>query len=391
MRKISSSAPICLALALGVGCSAEPDATTLTPNDLNDATDAPVTVITPEETEAEFQRLVREPLSDDERLRVERVLQERNIDLDRATFVGRMVLIDDVYHYADDMLASERVEKGFTYASVLGEALPDIYTKKVGGVYQMYRPYFGFMGNLKLLVATTTLRGWLDTAANQVENAADDCLTSTSISAMTNADWDTMGIGKRGHATVAITRGALATACPGSPATTRGCAVGPRLVNAYISSDVIQQRMIPGTRIGLVDTAVTGTDDASVSTMVHELLHVLGFAHAYPEPDVSKLRVPGTGGSTGNGQSIMQAFCTPPTPGCNRTLSMSADDVLMLDTLYSAQPGGSCNFAAGFEPACPVQCAMITSQDVRGDCCWCSGVQKFYVRSTFNANTYLCQ
>ena len=40
---------------------------------------------------------------------------------------------------------------------------------------------------------------------------------------------------------------------------------------------------------------------------------------------------------------------------------------------------------------CLAVCTKVTTTNVSGQCCACGGVNKAFVRSTFNANTYLCQ
>ena len=41
--------------------------------------------------------------------------------------------------------------------------------------------------------------------------------------------------------------------------------------------------------------------------------------------------------------------------------------------------------------SCLAACTKITATSVAGGCCSCGGVNKVFTRSTFNANTYLCQ
>ena len=40
---------------------------------------------------------------------------------------------------------------------------------------------------------------------------------------------------------------------------------------------------------------------------------------------------------------------------------------------------------------CLSVCTKVTTTNISGQCCSCGGVNKSFVRSTFNANTYLCQ
>src|SRR5689334_6489609 len=81
--------------------------------DLTDVTEAPEAqapsdsahqAVDPEQLEADFQALVQDSLSSSEQARIQRLLDDQKVSRDRVDYVGRMVLVDDVYMYAEDLL-----------------------------------------------------------------------------------------------------------------------------------------------------------------------------------------------------------------------------------------------------------------------------------------------
>ena len=59
---------------------------------------------------------------------------------------------------------------------------------------------------------------------------------------------------------------------------------------------------------------------------------------------------------------------------------------ITVDPTYGLNESGST--AAG---SCDASCTKFSSSSIAGSCCNCGGVNKKFVRSTFNANMYLCQ
>jgi hypothetical protein len=300
------------------------------------------------ESEREFQQLLRTPLSSSERGELEAFLIERGHDLGRMRFVGRMLVVGDVYQSADDLLdeARESVEKGFTYNAPVTDS-PDVVSRiTAGGVYQMYRPVSGVAGTA-LICGSTAVKTIMVTASNIIENAANDCVTSSTFIPMTTAEWNALMQGQAGHTQMSIVRAPLATACPGSPAGTLACATTPKKKNVPFNfQGGFQKRMSWGGRIGLVDTEVIGTDQRSISRVLHELMHTMGVAH--PGGGVRPL---GTLDTTLAGNpTIMGPGCPQGSVGCTAIETLQADDIDMIDTCYSPQGGGACgSFPADFE------------------------------------------
>lgn len=337
-----------------------------------------------EDAEAEFQRLAGSSLADAERLDLEHLFDQAGIQPGDVKLVGRLVLEEDVYTVADDVLAlSDQlgvVEKG----RVLGETFPTtvgtpgglesaastIYARVSGGNFQFFRPYV--TGNILYVVPTNNfLLTLMTTIVRSVNDTATDCLTngaSGTLRAGTEANYAALSTTAKQQATkVTITHGPLATVCPGAPASVAGCALAPRKINILHLDGVTRSTMTAGGRIGLVNTstAVSGTDGRSRRIATHELLHTLGIAHPFQslgdpngdgQPD--GIQVPGTSTST-TVLSVMQNGCIPATTNCNvanpptccniAATNLSTEDTDMIDTLYSPQAGGSCAYVDNFQ------------------------------------------
>lgn len=63
-----------------------------------------------------------------------------------------------------------------------------------------------------------------------------------------------------------------------------------------------------------------------------------------------------------------------------------ANGDIMVDPTYGLNPDGSTSSGT-----CTAACTKVSTTSVAGHCCSCGGVNKAFARSTFNANTYLCQ
>jgi len=101
--------------------------------------------------------------------------------------------------------------------------------------------------------------------------------------------------------------------------------------------------MTYGARIGLVDTEVIGTDQRSIAKAIHEVLHTMGEEH----PGAG-LRVPGTGSASA--ATIMGLGCSQASgSSCTAPETLQADDIDTIDTLFSPQSAGSCNFVNDYE------------------------------------------
>ncbi len=111
-------------------------------------------------------------------------------------------------------------------------------------------------------------------------------------------------------------------------------ALFPREERRAFEPNLVETRMVPGTRIGLVRSSIT-PDDPHVSTLTHELLHTLGLAHSNPRSATTP--VPGT--RCNPAQSLLR-------PGGADELH--ADDIETIDIPFSPFPGESCVYRREF-------------------------------------------
>jgi hypothetical protein len=63
-----------------------------------------------------------------------------------------------------------------------------------------------------------------------------------------------------------------------------------------------------------------------------------------------------------------------------------ANGDIAIDPTYGLNPDGTTSSGT-----CTAACTKVSTTSVAGQCCSCGGVSKLFARSTFNANTYLCQ
>jgi hypothetical protein len=63
-----------------------------------------------------------------------------------------------------------------------------------------------------------------------------------------------------------------------------------------------------------------------------------------------------------------------------------ANGDIWIDPTYGINPDGSTSSGT-----CMAACTKVSTTSIAGLCCTCGGVNKKYVKSTFNASTYLCQ
>src|SRR5690606_28881677 len=64
----------------------------------------------------------------------------------------------------------------------------------------------------------------------------------------------------------------------------------------------------------------------------------------------------------------------------------SVGEVVSVDPTYGLNEQGSTTTGT-----CSATCARVSATSLAGACCSCGGTTKKFVKSTFNANTYLCQ
>jgi hypothetical protein len=337
-----------------------------------------------EEEEEEFQRLAHTPLSDGERLKVERVLGGMGMSPDDVALVGRLVLQDDVYTEAEELIAvpDELIEKGKLFTKrVLGttgtpgplpqEGVSTAYAGRTfNGNKQFFRPWVQTF-TAYVTPADDIILSLMRLVTNNVNSAANDCLVSNgdigTLRAMSAAAYNATP-NKSRIPTVRIIVGTLDTACPGagglSP-NTKGCSLNIRKKNLDHPDGETRSTMVIGPRIGLVNTtgAVTGLNGTSRRVATHEVLHTLGFAHSFqPTTDTDADGQPDSivvlnTSAANNTISVMQNSCsegtncavaTPPNC-CSAVNDMSLDDIATLDGLYSPRPGGNCNYVDDFQ------------------------------------------
>lgn len=333
-------------------------------------------VLSPEEEEAEFQRRAGTSLSDGERLKIERVLELSDESPDDVTFVGRMLLRKDVYQDAEELLSlpdalldEASVEKGRVISRIFTtttatpgptpqlQVLPELYARTQNGNFQFFRPYVSHI--IAFTVPTNDfLLSLFQLVVGNINAAATDCLTANgntgTLRGATVANFNALSATERARISrVNVIRGPLSTACPGAGGTIAGCSLGVRHQSILHLDGVTRSTMVAGPRIGLLDTAVTGLNAQSRRIATHEVLHTLGFAHPSQstadgngdgQPDA--IVVPGTS-SSATVISVLQDGCGG---GINCVSNdMSADDIAVLDRLYSPQPGGSCAYVDAFQ------------------------------------------
>lgn len=343
-------------------------------------------LLSPEEYEAEFERLREAPLSVEEMSAVESLLYEQGADMSEVTFSGRFVVMGDAYLEVDSLLGPApdvegEVEKGRTYSFArdpdtqqpipdLVEVLPresgirftrspDPFSQIFNNTYQFMRPD---IQGIRIIVPNAAsanfLVGLFQQAAANIVNAANDCLTSIGV--MRQSQYDAMDPNDKIFVKPIFVRfGPNVCLNPGS--TTNACAIFPRKETRDFDINFRQTRLVPGTRLGVISTRVnttlyhgkTCTNPAdctkyNVGILTHELLHTLGLGHP---SDGNSVRVIGTlGGSLT--PSVMQGFCEG---NCLFTPALSADDVDTIDTLFSQQssalyPGGDgCQWRDGLK------------------------------------------
>jgi hypothetical protein len=343
------------------------------------------------------------PLSDSERATAEEFLLSTGVDLTEVQIQGRIIVHDDTFRSVDSILSesSQVIEKGAvvsgqTRSSKTGANSP-AYARMNGANLEMWKPYFGMSGVLKVIVPNAFVASIVQPAVTAVLNAADDCLTATKIQVILQSDWNALGQAQVGYARMVVAYGAEATVCPFSPPPVSGCTEYPHAASIEMNfQGGTEVRVLPGGYMGLDSADVTGPNAFGVAVATHELLHALGLGHTYSDGS-TYLKVPGSQGQFAS-TSIMRPvslgatnWCPAPLPACTNSLSMSADDKYTLDTLYSAQPGSSCSFPKGPETACPLACTSVSPLSVDGDCCWCNGTLRTFKRSAFSTTTYLCQ
>jgi len=77
-------------------------------------------------------------------------------------------------------------------------------------------------------------------------------------------------------------------------------------------------------------------------------------------------------------------FADVTNPYINFTPLANGD--ISIDPTYGLNPDGTTSSGS-----CTAACTKVSTTSVAGHCCSCGGVNKAFAKSTFNANTYLCQ
>jgi hypothetical protein len=384
--------------ASGAGFDAEPahDTDGLEPEDLPSMArgvegpaeaDEPPVFLSLDEEEEDFQRRAHTPLPDDERLKVERVLDGMGMSPDEVALVGELVLHDDVYIEAADLIAvpDELVEKGklFSMRITTTTGTPGPTPQEGAATFYAGRTFMGNKQFFRPWVQTFTtfvtpaddiILSLLRLVTSNINSAANDCLVangdSGTLRASSAATYDANPLKARIPA-VRIIVGNLDTACPGASGlegggvNTKGCSLGMRKKNLEHPDGETRSTMVIGPRIGLVsgNGGVTGLNGTSRRIVTHEILHTMGFAHSSQattdtngdgQPD--SIVVLNTSAAN-NTISVMQNACPTgtncgganPPNCCSAVNDMSVDDIATLDGLYSARPGGDCNYVNDYQ------------------------------------------
>jgi hypothetical protein len=77
-------------------------------------------------------------------------------------------------------------------------------------------------------------------------------------------------------------------------------------------------------------------------------------------------------------------FADAANPYINFTPLSNGD--FKIDPTYGLNPDSSTS-----QGTCTAACTKVSTTSVAGQCCSCGSMNKKFARSTFNANTYLCQ
>jgi hypothetical protein len=314
----------------------------------------------PDAREAEFRRQHAATLSPEERIEIENRLRENGVDVAEVAFSGRMLTVGDTYLEADALLSRQPgeeglVEKGKTFSPTDGRTsigglplAPDLFSQIFNGKYQFHRPD---ISNVTVVVPNGASAAFLVTAFQQATNAiwgaASDCLSTVSVK--TRAQYDALSQDDK-ILTKPIFVNFGSNACPGLDSEERACSLFPRLETREFEINVLQTRLVPGTRIGVVSTHISSVTPRNVGSLMHELLHTLGMAHS---TETKSVRVRATSDSPFVFSVMQTGSCTPDTAGCSITNTLSLDDIATIDTLYSPQPGASCLYVAGLKTLVP--------------------------------------
>lgn len=346
----------------------------------------------------EVQQAFTAPLTAGEEATIDDILSRAEGDFSMFRSAGRVLTDDDTFFRVDPILGTgvADVEKGRTLAPgatpvsmQTGAQTPDYARMDPSNPadFQWKRPYFGLSG-LKIIVPSAAVRDIVQLAVDQVANASgSDCIGSSSIDVILPSEWNALGQQQAYHATISVAYGTQAAVCPymDQTKTWAGCANFPQTRSIWISgSGISQVRMVAGQYIGLNNSFVTGTDAQSVSIVLHELLHTLGFAHTWDDGAGPHFDIPGTSGKSA-ATSVMR-----PVGGGSTSTSLSTDDQRSIAVLYTTQPGSTCSPVV-YETTCSQACVAVSASNVAGQCCWCNGTKKYYVKSAWSGTTYICQ
>ena len=314
--------------------------------------------------DAQTERAARltQTLSPAERAEIIALLGDRADDDSRVTFVGRLVVQGDVIHVADDLLElssnlardPESLEKANIHLTIAPDAedpngnpipggppRPDLYAQVESGQVGFWRPDLG--RRYYVVVpddAPTAIFSAFAAAAYNLESALPNDCIYRNFAVMRQSAYAALKPTVQALGS-AIEVGYSTTACLNLAA---GCANMPRLADLMISPGNYQNRMRLGAYIGLetdydsprdADSEPELTPGTARNVILHELSHILGFAHPFyseldPAIDTALARVPQS--SQGTVATFMFPTANPlfsPTP--------SAEDKRVLTRLYSGQ------------------------------------------------------
>lgn len=376
LSRTSQRAPLVIAAsaAAALGCSGSDESVLLASEGYADTRG----LLSPEEHEAEFERLQEASLSLEEMTAVEGLLHEQGTDMSEVSFSGRLVVMGDAYLDVDSLLgpvpdAEGETQKGRTFSlprdannvpipnntEVLPREpfnppftiAPVLFSQIFNGQYQFMRPD---IQNISIVVpngaAASFLVGLFQQVVANVVGAADDCLTGMTV--RTQAQYDALiPEDKVMIKPIFVRYGSSVCLNPG--ATTNACAIYPRKETREFDINFSQTRLVPGNRLGVISSRISPTKfhgktcinpadctKYNVGILTHELLHTLGLAHPN-EP--SAVRVIGTTDGSFN-VSVMQGFCEG---NCLFAPALSADDKDTIDTLFSPQGNQGCGWRDG--------------------------------------------
>jgi hypothetical protein len=128
-----------------------------------------------------------------------------------------------------------------------------------------------------------------------------------------------------------------------------------------------------------------GTGDSNCTAEQHKLTFKSSQPGACDTIFTFDAKTP-TGGNLVNPKQLKNKLMFVGYPSNPFLAFSSTGTTVSIDPTYGLNPD-----AATTTGACAAACTKISASSVAGQCCSCGGVNKTFVKASFNANTFLCQ